>query len=178
MIAALALENLSQESKNLTRLPELPPPGFCASIFPCFSKQPVLMGLCRLHHGECSLKDTFCLVEGQAVENLVALLDHMDERVVEAALAAICTLLEDSPDVEQGVAILCEAEGIKPILDILLEKKNDNLLRRSVWAVERLLRIGSHSSVRRSQHRDRIGRRLPAWRLQNKAGCRAGPQAC
>ncbi|KAK4751488.1 hypothetical protein SAY87_004970 [Trapa incisa] len=141
MIAALALENLSQETKNLTRLPELPPPGFCASIFPCFSKQPVLMGLCRLHHGACSLKDTFCLVEGQAVENLVALLDHMDERVVEAALAAICTLLEDSPDVEQGVAILCEAEGIKPILDILLEKKNDNLLRRSVWAVERLLRI-------------------------------------
>ncbi|KAK4767727.1 hypothetical protein SAY87_002868 [Trapa incisa] len=141
MVAALALENLSQESKNLTKLPELPPPGFCASIFSCFSQQPVLTGLCRLHHGTCSLKDTFCLVEGQVVEKLVALLDHTDERVVEASLAALCTLLEDLPDIEQGVAILYEAEGIKPILGILLEKRTDNLLRRSVWAVERLLRM-------------------------------------
>ncbi|OAY50297.1 U-box domain-containing protein 44 isoform X2 [Manihot esculenta] len=140
MVSAMALENLSQESKNLTKLPELPPPGVCASIFPCFSKQPVITGLCRLHRGTCSLKDTFCLLEGQAVEKLVALLDHTNEKVVEAALAAISTLLDDGVDIEQGVMVLCEAEGIKPILDVLLEKRTDNLRRRAVWAVERLLR--------------------------------------
>ncbi|KAJ9186323.1 hypothetical protein P3X46_001907 [Hevea brasiliensis] len=140
MVSAMALENLSQESKNLTKLPELPPPGFCGSIFPCFSRQPVITGLCRLHRGTCSLRDSFCLLEGQAVEKLVALLDHTNEKVVEAALAAISTLLDDGVDIEQGVMVLCEAEGIKPILDVLLEKRTENLRRRAVWAVERLLR--------------------------------------
>uniref|UniRef100_A0A5B7BXY1 RING-type E3 ubiquitin transferase n=1 Tax=Davidia involucrata TaxID=16924 RepID=A0A5B7BXY1_DAVIN len=140
MVSAMALENLSQESKKLTRLPELPAPGFCASIFPCLSKQPVISGLCKIHRGTCSLKDTFCLLEGQAVEKLVALLDHTNEKVVEASLAALSTLLDDGVDIEQGVNVLCEAEGIKPILDVLLEKRTENLRRRAVWVVERLLR--------------------------------------
>ncbi|KAJ7957990.1 RING-type E3 ubiquitin transferase [Quillaja saponaria] len=140
MVSAMALENLSQESKNLTKLPELPVPGFCASIFPCFSKQPVITGLCRLHRGTCSLRETFCLLEGQAVGKLVALLDHTNEKVVEAALAALSTLLDDGVDIEQGVNVLCDAEGIRPILDVLLEKRTDNLRRRAVWTVERLLR--------------------------------------
>lgn len=140
MVSAAALENLSLESKNLTRLPEMPPPGFCATIFPCFSKQAVITGLCRVHRGTCSLKESFCLLEGQAVHKLVALLDHTNAKVVEAALAALSTLLDDGVDIEQGVSVLCEAEGIKPILDVLLKKQTENLRRRAVWVVERLLR--------------------------------------
>lgn len=140
MVSAAALENLSLESKNLTRLPEMPPPGVCATIFPCFSKQPVITGLCRVHRGTCSLKESFCLLEGRAVHKLVALLDHTNAKVVEAALAALSTLLDDGVDIEQGVSVLCEAEGIKPILDVLLEKQTENLRRRAVWVVERLLR--------------------------------------
>ncbi|KAK3010641.1 hypothetical protein RJ639_012344 [Escallonia herrerae] len=140
MVSAMALENLSQESKNLTKLPELPSPGFCVSIFPCLSKPPVISGLCPVHRGTCSLKETFCLLEGQAVEKLVALLDHTNDKVVEASLAALCTLLDDGVVIEQGVQVLCEVEGIKPIFDILMEKRTDNLRRRAVWAVERLLR--------------------------------------
>ncbi|EOY15311.1 hypothetical protein QUC31_000477 [Theobroma cacao] len=140
MVSATALENLSQESKNLTKLPEFPAPAFCASVFPCFSKQAVITGMCRVHRGTCSLRESFCLLEGQAVHKLVALLDHTNEKVVEAALAAISTLLDDGVDIEQGVTVLCEAEGIKPILDVLLEKRTENLRRRAVWVVERLLR--------------------------------------
>ncbi|PPD89296.1 hypothetical protein GOBAR_DD13771 [Gossypium barbadense] len=140
MVSAAALENLSLESKNLTRLLEMPPPGVCATIFPCFSKQPVITGLCRIHRGTCSLKESFCLLEGRAVHKLVALLDHTNAKVVEAALAALSTLLDDGVDIEQGVSVLCEAEGIKPILDVLLEKQTENLRRRAVWVVERLLR--------------------------------------
>ncbi|CDP07279.1 unnamed protein product [Coffea canephora] len=140
MVSALALENLSQESKNLTKLPELPSPGFCVSIFPCLSKPTIITGLCTVHRGTCSLKETFCLLEGQAVGKLVALLDHTNEKVVEASLAALCTLLDDGVDIEQGVHVLCEAEGIRPILDVLLEKRTENLRRRAVWAVERILR--------------------------------------
>lgn len=74
------------------------------------------------------------------MDKLVALLDHTNEKVVEAALAALSTLLDDGVDIEQGVMVLCEAEGVKPILDVLLEKRTDNLRRRAVWVVERLLR--------------------------------------
>ncbi|CAN0863560.1 U-box domain-containing protein 43 [Linum grandiflorum] len=138
----MALENLSHETKNLTRLPDVPAPKFCSSIFPCFSRQPVITGLCRLHRGTCSLNETFCLLEGQGVEKLVALLDHNNEMVVEAALAAVCTLLEDGVDVEQGMRVLLyDAEGIRPILDVLIERRTENLQRRGVWAVERLLRF-------------------------------------
>lgn len=140
MNSATALENLSQESKNLTRLPDLPKPGFCASIFPCLSKPHVITGLCQIHRGACSLRESFCLLEGQAVDKLVALLDHTNEKVVEAALAALSTILEDGVDIERGVMVLCEAEGIRPILDVLLEKRTDNLRRRAVWVVERILR--------------------------------------
>ncbi|KAM0042455.1 putative U box domain, armadillo-like helical, Zinc finger, RING/FYVE/PHD-type [Helianthus debilis subsp. tardiflorus] len=140
MVSAYALENLSQESKNLTKLPEIPEPGFCGSIFPCFSTQPVMTGLCRVHRGSCSQRDTFCLLEGPALPRLVALLDHADVKVVEASLAALSTLLDDGVNIEGGVAVLCEVEGIKPVLDVLLEKQTENLGRRAVWVVERLLR--------------------------------------
>lgn len=140
MVSAMALENLSQESKNLTKLPELPSPSFCGTIFPCFSQAPVITGLCRVHRGTCSLKETFCLLEGHAVEKLVALLDHTNEKVVEASLAAMSTLLEDEVDIENGVTVLIEVEAIRPILDVLIEKRTENLSRRAVWVVERLLR--------------------------------------
>lgn len=140
MVSAFALENLSQETKNMTQLPEVPTLGFWASMFSCFSKQPVMTGLCRVHRGACSRRDTFCLLDGSALRRLVSLLDHTNEKVVEASLAALSTLLDDGVNIEEGVAVLCEAEGIRPILDVLLEKKTENLGRRAVWVVERLLR--------------------------------------
>ncbi|KAL8491524.1 hypothetical protein ACS0TY_023220 [Phlomoides rotata] len=140
MVSAMALENLSQETKNLTKLPEFPAPGFFASIFPCLSKQPVISGLCPIHRGTCSLEETFCLLEGQAVDKLAALLDHKNDNVIEAALAALATLLDDSVDIEQGTQVLLDADGVKPILDLLLGKRTENLRRRTVWTVERLLR--------------------------------------
>ncbi|KAI3807764.1 hypothetical protein L1987_23698 [Smallanthus sonchifolius] len=79
IVSALALENLSKETKHLTKLPELPSPGFCGSIFPCLSNQPVMTGLCKVHRGTCTQRDTFCLIEGQALARLVALLDHTND---------------------------------------------------------------------------------------------------
>ncbi|KAK9109520.1 hypothetical protein Sjap_017580 [Stephania japonica] len=140
MVSAMALENLSQESKRLTQLPEFPKPGFCASIFSCLGKQPVVTGMCRVHRGTCSLRQSFCLLHGKAIGKLIACLDHKDEKVVEAALAALCTVLDDEVNIEQGVAVLCEMDGIAPIIEILLENRTENLRRRSVWAIERILR--------------------------------------
>ncbi|ONK55986.1 uncharacterized protein A4U43_C10F2970 [Asparagus officinalis] len=141
MVSAFALENLSQQSKRLTKIPDPPEPGLCGAIFPCFSKPPAVTGLCKVHHGICSVKETFCLLQGKAVEKLVACLDHENVKVVEAAIAALCTLLEDDVDVEQGVMVLCDADGIRQILQVLLENKTEILRQRAVWAVERILRI-------------------------------------
>ncbi|GAB4833026.1 U-box domain-containing protein 44 [Ancistrocladus abbreviatus] len=140
IVSAWALENLSLESKKLTRLPEVPPQSFCASIFSCFHKTPNIAGLCPVHGGLCSLRETFCLLDGQAVERLVALLDHTNEKAVEASLAALSTLLDDGVNIEQGVVVLTEAEGTRHIFDVLVANRNENLRRRAVWAVERLLR--------------------------------------
>lgn len=140
MLSAMALVNLAKESRHLTRFTETPEPGFRCFIFPCFSKPPVATGLCHIHHGICSMKENFCLLEGKAVEKLIACLDHANEKVVEAALAALCTLLDDGVDIEEGVMVLCEAEGIRPILDVLLKSQTETLRHRAVWAVERILR--------------------------------------
>ncbi|GAB4828446.1 U-box domain-containing protein 44 [Ancistrocladus abbreviatus] len=141
MLSAWALENLSLESKKLTRLPAVPPLSFCASIFSCFSKVPDIIGLCPVHGGLCSLRETLCLLEGQAVEKLVAVLDHMNQKAVEASLAALSTLLDDGVDIEQGVVVLTEAEGTRHIFSVLVAANhNENLRGRAVWAVERLLR--------------------------------------
>lgn len=140
IVSAMALENLSRESKALTRVPEVPEPGICYTLFPCFSKQPVITGLCPVHNGICSVKESFCLLEGRAVDKLVACLDHANEKVIEAALAALCTLLDNEVDIEQGMLVLLAAEGIKPILQVLLENRTEALRQRAVWAVERILR--------------------------------------
>ncbi|KAG6408479.1 hypothetical protein SASPL_131492 [Salvia splendens] len=140
MVSAVALENLSKESKNLTQLLEFPAPGLCATIFPCLSQQPVMTGVCPIHRGICLLKETFCLLDGQAVDKLVALLDHTNDKVVEASLAALATLLEDGVDIDQGVQVLLEAEGVKLILNLLVGKRTETLRSRVVWTVERLLR--------------------------------------
>jgi hypothetical protein len=113
----------------------------CFSIFPCLSQKTVATGVCRVHCGICSARESFCLLEGKSVEKLVACLDNNNEKVVEAALSALSTLLEDGVDIDQGVMVLCDAEGINPILDVLCENRNEALRQRAVWAVERILRM-------------------------------------
>ncbi|KAL9225704.1 hypothetical protein vseg_001597 [Gypsophila vaccaria] len=139
--SAWALKNLLSVTQKLTRKRAVPSPATCVPIFACFSRPPDLSGLCPVHGGLCSLKETFCLVEGRAVEKLVALLDHENEKVVEASLAALSTLVDDEVNIEEGVMALHEADGTTPIFEILVEKRTENLRKRAVWVVERFLRI-------------------------------------
>lgn len=140
IVSATALGNLSRQSKHLTKIVPPPTPGLCFSIFPCISQKSVATGECRVHHGICSSRESFCLLEGKVVEKLVACLDHNNEKVVEASLTALSTLLEDGVDIEQGVMVLCDAEGVKLILDVLCENRTEALRQQAVWAVERILR--------------------------------------
>jgi hypothetical protein len=104
--SAQALENLSVKSKELSRLPDMRMNN--NSLFRCFTcgkEPPPPTGLCLVHGGLCSARDTFCLVEAQAIGPLVACLDHRNTSVVEAAMGALSTLLMDTTDVERGVQV-------------------------------------------------------------------------
>lgn len=102
LYAALALEKLSLETKNLTVMPDPPPKAAGGSFLwcPCLggggaaaTKAGSVEGVCRVHGGYCSLRESFCIVDGKGktVERLVACLDHLNPEVVEAALAAVPT---------------------------------------------------------------------------------------
>ncbi|VAI52275.1 unnamed protein product [Triticum turgidum subsp. durum] len=153
LYSAMALEKLSLETRNLTVIPDPPPPapsgGFLCACFGVPSStgaaagRPV--GVCRVHGGFCSLRESFCLAEGgaggKAVERLVACLDHLNPEVVEAALAALATLVGDGVEAAEGVGVLGDADGLRPVVDILVENRTEALRRRAVWVVERILRV-------------------------------------
>jgi hypothetical protein len=104
--SAQALENLSTKSKQLSRLPEVTKQKQgLFSCFPCGKKPPPPIGLCPVHGGLCSARESFCLIEAQAIGPLVACLDHRNTSVVEAAMGALSTLLMDTTDVERGVQV-------------------------------------------------------------------------
>jgi hypothetical protein len=148
LYSAMALENLSLQSRRLTDVPDAPPPptGMCACFLGSRTRTPCgpPPGTCRVHGGFCSLRHTFCLAEPgcKAVERLVACLEHADAPVVEAALAALSTLVGDAVDnATEGVLVLGEADGLRPIVEVLVANRTEALQRRAVWAVERILRV-------------------------------------
>lgn len=104
--SAQGLENLSQRSKALSAVPEQAAPEPMFPCFPCIAKPPPpKVAVCPLHDGLCSVKWTFCLVEADAVGPLVACLDHRNTSLVEAAMGALSTMLMDTVDIDQGVAV-------------------------------------------------------------------------
>ncbi|GLJ06920.1 hypothetical protein SUGI_0052500 [Cryptomeria japonica] len=135
--AASLLANLPVMDATLTR--SLLDEGAFPVVI--YFKQMALMKYkdCLLLHLKISLPIPML---SKAVTKLVACLDHANVSVVEASLAAICTLVSDSVDVERGVQILDQADAIQPILDILQEHKTEVLRQRAVWTVERILRSG------------------------------------
>jgi DNA-binding transcriptional ArsR family regulator len=152
LYSAMALENLSLQSRRLTAVPEdvpAPPTSLMCACFPAApkpkkKKKKPPAGTCRVHGGFCSLRHSFCLAQPgcKAVERLVACLEHADPRVVEAALAALSTLVGDAVEnATEGVLLLGEADGLRPIVEVLVANRTEALQRRAVWAVERILRV-------------------------------------
>lgn len=137
-VSALALANLSVHSKHLSVLPDVVQSTPC---FPClFKVPPKPEGLCPVHGGLCSAKQTFCLLDAHAIVPLVACLDHRNVSVVEASLKALSTLLLDSGNCEGGIQVLSDADGIQIILEILRENRTEHLRQLAVMVVECILR--------------------------------------
>ncbi|KAL6656449.1 hypothetical protein ACP70R_007275 [Stipagrostis hirtigluma subsp. patula] len=146
VISAKALMNLSLESKYLTSTPKFGEPEQKSKLA-WFGRKALSIQLCRVHSGVCSIRDNFCILEGKAVERLIRCLSHCNKKVAEAALAALCTLLEDGVEIAEGVLVLQRANGITPIFDILKENPTGSLQHRVTWAVERILRVEEIAKV-------------------------------
>ncbi|XP_022776676.1 putative U-box domain-containing protein 42 isoform X2 [Durio zibethinus] len=152
-LSATGLENLSLESINLSRPPQIKKTKFMKLFhLPKFlssssSKRRKIPVLCPVHRGACSSESTFCLIDAKSVERLLACLDHENGEVVEASLAAICTLLDDKVDVEKSVSLLSEVNAIQHILNVVKEHRQEGLRHKSFWMIEKFLVKGGNKSV-------------------------------
>ncbi|KAK3155155.1 hypothetical protein QOZ80_2BG0199560 [Eleusine coracana subsp. coracana] len=157
-LAAVGLENLSYISIKLSQ----PPPEELSSKKTIIlklrkdskahnnSKKSLTqqLNICLVHRGVCTPTMTFCLLEAGAVEGLLACLENDNVRVVEAALGALCTLLDDRVDVEKSVAVLVELDAVRRVLGALRQHRQNLLWQKCFCVVEKLLEHGDDRCMR------------------------------
>ncbi|KAJ7943278.1 RING-type E3 ubiquitin transferase [Quillaja saponaria] len=150
-LAANGLENLSSESVNLSKPSEVrrskSKKWFHFPKLPSFNSSKGRNSTCPIHRGACSSQNTFCLVDADAVPRLSGCLDHENVEVVEAALSAICTLLDEKVDVEKSVSMLTENNTIQHVLNLINQHREVGLQQKCFWVIERFLMRGGEKSV-------------------------------
>nr|XP_043613673.1 putative U-box domain-containing protein 42 [Erigeron canadensis] len=118
-------------------------------LLKCFSfdsRDLEVIPLCQLHKGVCSSQETFCLLEAKAVKKLLTCFEHKNIEVVEAALSAICTLLDERVDLGTSVSILIQEKAIQHVLNVVKEHKDESLRRKTFWMLDKLLKEGDDNS--------------------------------
>ncbi|KAJ8626394.1 hypothetical protein MRB53_019701 [Persea americana] len=129
--AAISLAQFSDSSFKLSR------PVEKRRRFLCFSTPPEPG--CPVHLGVCSMEESFCLVEANAVEPLVRVLGDADFGASEAALMALSTLI-DGERLQNGSKVLSEAGGIAAIIKLLSNPSID-LQEKALHVLERVFRL-------------------------------------
>ncbi|KAG8366502.1 hypothetical protein BUALT_Bualt17G0086700 [Buddleja alternifolia] len=163
-LSAIGLENLSKQAISLSRPPQRKKKIKILKFF--FFRKCISINLskgedftlCPVHKGVCSSQETFCLIDAEAVERLLACLDHENVEVIEAALSALSTLLDERVNVEKSVSLLSEKHAIQHVLNAVKEHKEEALWQKAFWMIERFLMNGGDESVSSISH-DRL---LPA----------------
>ncbi|KAE8648777.1 putative U-box domain-containing protein 42 isoform X2 [Cucumis sativus] len=150
-LSAIGLEKLSSVSTSLSK------PLNIKNKVMKFLHLPKLLSLgpsqkghlrvCPVHKGACSSQNTFCLVHAKAIEKLLTCLDNENEEVVEAALSAICTLVDDKVDMDRSVRLLIEFNTIRHVLNVVGIHKQESVLHKSFWLMEKLLLKGGEESL-------------------------------
>ncbi|XP_039117505.1 putative U-box domain-containing protein 42 isoform X2 [Dioscorea cayenensis subsp. rotundata] len=143
-MSAIGLENLSSETVNLSK-PSMEIRGstkmtkFLPRVFSIGSRRESRVKPCPVHRGACSPSTTFCLLESNALGKLVRCLQHENVKVVEAALSAICTLLDEKVDVERSLEVLGEMELVEQVVGVLRKHKQDGIWQKAFWVIERFV---------------------------------------
>ncbi|PKA46322.1 Putative U-box domain-containing protein 42 [Apostasia shenzhenica] len=142
-LAALGLENVSSESINLSMKPNEMIKQRKGKSFLCICfgmrQKGSQIRVCPIHRGECSSSRTFCLLEAGAIQGLVSCLESENGGVVEAALGAISTLLDERVDVERSVEILTEMDAVRRVLGVLGRHKEGGVWDKTLWVIDRVL---------------------------------------
>ncbi|EEE59625.1 hypothetical protein OsJ_11966 [Oryza sativa Japonica Group] len=126
LYSAMALEKLSLQSSHLTAIPGAAGRHRAGFGCACLGRRPA-----------AAAADG-----GKAVEPAGGVpWTTWTGRLLKAALAALSTLVCDGVDAREGVVVLGEADGLRPVVDIMVESRTEALQRRAVWAVERILRV-------------------------------------
>ncbi|KDO70239.1 hypothetical protein CISIN_1g001733mg [Citrus sinensis] len=151
-LAAIGLENLSSESINLSKPPQIKSKKFMKFFslpksLSVGSSKKKSVSLCPVHRGACSSQNTFCLIDAKAVDRLLACLYHENVEVVEAALSALCTLLDEKVDVDKSVSMLSEVNAIQHVLNVVKEHRQEVLQQKSFWMIERFLVKGGNKQA-------------------------------
>ncbi|KAF5745331.1 putative Armadillo/beta-catenin-like repeat family protein [Tripterygium wilfordii] len=151
-LSAIGLENLSLESINLSKAPPVKRKKFMKVFhlprsLSLGSSKGRKVEMCPVHRGACSSQNTFCLVDAKAVERLLACLEHENSGVVEAALNAICTLLDDKVDLDKSITMLSRENAIQHVLNVVKEHREEGLRQKSFWVIERFLMKGGDKSA-------------------------------
>ncbi|CBI27413.3 unnamed protein product, partial [Vitis vinifera] len=127
-LSAIGLKNLSSESVNLSK-----PPQIKRTKFLKFFKLPR-----SLSAGSSKSKK---------IQVLLACLEHENAEVIEAALSALCTLLDDKVDVDKSVSLLSGVDCIQHVLNVVKEHREEGLREKSLWVIERFLMKGGDRSA-------------------------------
>ncbi|GAB2297111.1 hypothetical protein Dimus_031210 [Dionaea muscipula] len=142
-LAANGLQKLSSQSIYLSKLPVKSKKfihQFNLSRFlSCGSSRKRKVHLCSVHRGVCSSQKTFCLIEARAIESLLACLDQQNIQLVEAALSAICTLLDDKVDVDKSVIMLNEMNVVQRVMKLVRDHKKETILQKMLWMIDKFL---------------------------------------
>ncbi|VVA94543.1 unnamed protein product [Arabis nemorensis] len=168
-LSATGLENLSSITMTLSRPPQTRSTKFMGSLsmprsFSLRSSKKKPIEICAIHMGVCSAKNTFCLVEANAVTQLLVCLESDKVEVVESALSAICTLLDDKVDVEKSLSMLSGMNAVQLILNAVKEHKKESLLQKAFWMIDKfLIRGGEKYAFGISQDRMLSGMLVSAF---------------
>uniref|UniRef100_K7KKA5 U-box domain-containing protein n=1 Tax=Glycine max TaxID=3847 RepID=K7KKA5_SOYBN len=124
--AAISLAQLSQNSLSLRKSRK--------SRWPCVP--PSVNAYCEVHDGYCFVNSTFCLVKAGAVSPLIQLLEDTEREVVEAALHALSTLLQDEIW-EGGVNSIAKLSGVEAIIKNV-QVEDAKVQEKAIWMLERI----------------------------------------
>ncbi|WVZ19296.1 hypothetical protein V8G54_006618 [Vigna mungo] len=129
--AAISIKQFSESSYRLSE--RIKKPGILKCCFVARETG------CPAHLGTCSIENSFCILQANALEPLVRLLGDTDVRTCEASLDAILTLV-DSEAPQSGSKVLSNSNAIAPMLQ-LLSVEAPRLQEKILIALERIFQL-------------------------------------
>lgn len=147
-LAAHGLKNLSEAGRSLCEQDtgSSSPRRFCASLVFICGKPPPEPTTCPIHNTPCEDNSQLCLLKSNCIKPLVDLLAEEDTNVQIAAVEALSTLIIDtSKNFKRAVDELEREGALDAVVDLFTEVRPGLLQERTVWMLERVLRVEGHS---------------------------------